>query len=629
MHVMIRFLLIVLLLAPPALAQDPPNPTGEEAAPPAPVTAIEVDKRFASPRATITTFLTAMGSGGRSKVDWSLAGDCLNLTEDEREGDFRTTCRLLKECIDRVEFIYVENLPGKAEVAAQEISVYRFFPRPVDHAGVLSKIAGPVAGSIELARDEAGRWLFTGETVDGIDKLYAQLKPLPRKAGSEHVVLADFVRDLMPAKLKKSALLIEYWQWLALLLTLLVGFILDYVVKLLIRRGSARLTGRQLTEERREAIARAAKPFGLLAMGLLWVGVVQVLDLPPTADKILGGAARVFAVLAGTWSLWRLADLVCTVLEAKASRTQTKMDDVLIPLVRRALKLFILVFGVIYGAEMLNINMLPLLASLSIGGIAFGFAARDTIENFFGSVAVVIDRPFHVGDWVVIGDTEGTVESVGFRSTRIRTFYNSLVTVPNANLVRAVVDNYGERKYRRWKTNIGIQYDTPPETIVAFTEGIRELVRSHPYTRKDYFQVYLNEFADSSLQILLYIFHEVPDWSTELRERERIFLDIIRLADQLGVQFAFPTQTVHLFREKHGPYETRHKVPRSITDRRAQVAGVRAAQNIISNQTWVAGDKPQPVIFKAWPRYVEINPETGQPLDPAYKSQIEDTTSGG
>ena len=93
---------------------------------------------------------------------------------------------------------------------------------------------------------------------------------------------------------------------------------------------------------------------------------------------------------------------------------------------------------------------------------------------------------------------------------------------------------------------IGVAYDTPPEKIDAYCEGIRELIRRHPYTRKDYFHVYLNEFADSSLNVLLYVFWEVPDWATELRERHRLFLDLLRLADRLGVEFAFPTRTIHM-----------------------------------------------------------------------------------
>jgi len=193
------------------------------------------------------------------------------------------------------------------------------------------------------------------------------------------------------------------------------------------------------------------------------------------------------------------------------------------------------------------------LGAFGIGGVALAFAAKATLGNFFGSLTVLFDRPFAVGDWIVMGDVDGTVEHVGFRSTRVRTFYNSIITVPNAKMVDSVVDNYGARRFRRAKVMISIQYSTPPDQVDAFCEGIRELIRLHPYTRKDYYHVYFNQFAASSLDILLYVFFEVPDWSTELRERHRLFVDIMRLAQDMGVEFAFPTQTVWLHRgEKAG-----------------------------------------------------------------------------
>ena len=111
--------------------------------------------------------------------------------------------------------------------------------------------------------------------------------------------------------------------------------------------------------------------------------------------------------------------------------------------------------------------------------------------------------------------------------------------------MRAVVDNYGRRKYRRWSTHLNIAYHTTPEQIDAFCEGIREIIRLHPYTRKDYYQVWMHKFGPHSLDILLYVFFETPDWNTELRERHRLSLDIMRLADRLNVEFAFPTQTIH------------------------------------------------------------------------------------
>ncbi len=267
----------------------------------------------------------------------------------------------------------------------------------------------------------------------------------------------------------------------------------------------------------------------------------------------------------------------------------------------------------------------PLLGSLAVAGVGFSFAAKDTVENFFGSVAVVLDRPFDIGDWVVIDDTEGIVEHVGFRSTQVRTFYNSQVTIPNANLVRAVVDNYGRRQYRRWMTTLALQYDTPPETLVAFTEGVRELIRTHPYTRKDYYQVWCNEFGPSSLDILLYMFFEVPDWNTELRERERFFLDILRLAERLGVQFAFPTQTLHLHSGDAG-----EAPPAGPPGRRTHVdaerQGIGAATALTAQQPW-RHEKPPPFEFPTGPAGGLELDAAGNPIEKPAEADPEEQPS--
>ena len=138
------------------------------------------------------------------------------------------------------------------------------------------------------------------------------------------------------------------------------------------------------------------------------------------------------------------------------------------------------------------------------------------------------------------------VEEVGFRSTRVRTFYASLITLPNARLIDASVDNYGARRFRRWSTRIQITYDTPPASVDAFCEGMRQLVRDNESMRQDGFEIHLNEFGPHALEVMLYVFFLAPDWSTELRLRHDLALDILRLADRLGVRIAFPTQTIQL-----------------------------------------------------------------------------------
>jgi len=164
----------------------------------------------------------------------------------------------------------------------------------------------------------------------------------------------------------------------------------------------------------------------------------------------------------------------------------------------------------------------------------------------FGTFTVLMDKPFQLGDWITVGDIDGSVEEVGFRSTRVRTFYNSVITVPNSRFISAHVDNMGERLHRRMKTMLSLTYDTPAEKVEAFCEGVRELIRQHPYTRKDTFYVYFTTWSASSIDILLYAFLTCPDWGTEMREKHRLYCDVLRLAEKLEVDFAFPTQTLHI-----------------------------------------------------------------------------------
>jgi MscS family membrane protein len=159
---------------------------------------------------------------------------------------------------------------------------------------------------------------------------------------------------------------------------------------------------------------------------------------------------------------------------------------------------------------------------------------------------IFIDKPFQIGDWVVIAGVEGTVEEVGFRTTRVRTFYNSLVTVPNAKIVDTAVDNYGARQFRRYSTTLSLTYDTPPEKVQAFMEAVRALIAGMPGMRKDYYMVEFKEFGDSSLNVMLYCFMVSRSWAEEMRTRSQLNLEILRLGGELGVSFAFPTRTLHV-----------------------------------------------------------------------------------
>jgi len=416
-------------------------------------------------------------------------------------------------------------------------------------------------GELVIARSDAG-WRFTPESLLRAGQIVA----LFEAQGAERIqrdTLGDKVRARFPV-LARSALILEHWQWLGLVLLVLLAWMAQRVVAYLVSTVIGGVLARRgWLGKAAEAARNAGRPAGLVAVAALLAFLGPLLDLPVAPTDLnkwlVVITSKLFASLGAVLILYRLSDVVAARLAHAAEATESKLDDQLVPLVRKSLKILVTVCGALFILDNLEADIWSLLAGASVAGVAFAFAAQDTIRNLFGSLTVFLDRPFHVGDWVIVGGVEGTVEEVGFRSTRVRTFYNSLVSVPNSKLVDGIVDNMGLRQYRRFKTTIGIRYDSPPERIEAFCHGIRRIVRNNEFMRQDYFEVYLNDWGDSSLNILVYVFFEVPDWDAELRERQNFMLEVIRLAQELGVGFAFPTRTLELETTPENPAADPHR----------------------------------------------------------------------
>jgi len=574
-----------------------------------------VPDKYNSPRRTMETFLEAAIS-----EKWEDARPCMDLTK-VNSAEFEILATKLYNALGKIERVETLNMPGPNDLDG--VTSYTLFPRADSerHYELIRKYGQLPSIVFEPSSD--GLWQFSADTVARISELSDKLADENLVAGEVRQTYDQIIEKNLPVWMKDKGFGLKYWQWAGILLLILAGVILDQLVRLLVRLIASRVLARLGRKPEPAQLQAAAKPIGLLGMALFWVFMVKWLGVSGIAFSVVYGAASIFAVLVSILAAWRFTDLIADAAKGRASKTETNIDDVLIPLVRKAVKIFIVIFGIIYGALSLDFNVIPLLGALGIGGVGFAFAAKDTLENFFGSATVLIDRPFTIGDWVVIGGgAEGTVEEIGFRSTRIRTFYNSLITVPNANLVRAEVDNYGARKYRRYKSTLGVQYDTTQEQMLAFTEGIRELIRQHPFTRKDYYHVYFTGYGASSLEILLYVFFEVPDWAVELREKERLNMDILRLADKLGVQFAFPTQTLHIQNmdpdAQHAPAPT----PEADSDQKSQHMGMRVAQQLTKNQSWQK-TKPGRIDYGAGP------PGDDDEQDSPKKSQIEQKDAGG
>ncbi|MDP7008543.1 MAG: mechanosensitive ion channel family protein [Phycisphaerales bacterium] len=407
--------------------------------------------------------------------------------------------------------------------------------------------------------------------------------------------ILDWVDSIASDWMKQDFIGLEYWRWMVFIFAIAIGFIVDLVVRLTLRKVLRSITHAEHPDSDLKKILRQVpRPAGAAACGGVWLFLLPVVGLSGAANGIIEPIVNVYITIAAIWFGFRGTDLIAWVAAQKAEVSENKLDDLLVPLLRKTLKAVVIVFGLVYLADSMKIQLAPLIAGLGIGSLGFALAAKPTIENFFGSITVILDKPFMIGDWVVVDNVEGTVESVGMRSTRIRTFYDTVVTIPNSILITSKCNNYSKRRYRRWKQMISIAYDTPPEKITTFCEGIRELLRIHPYTRKDYYQVWLNEFAGSSLDVLVYVFWKAPDWPTELRERHRFMLDIIRLAGELGVEFAFPTRTLYLRNEdqwKNGAESIPAKRPAGWAEKAGQ-EGRDLVESFTSDDDWRAHIPP-------------------------------------
>jgi len=256
----------------------------------------------------------------------------------------------------------------------------------------------------------------------------------------------------------------------------------------------------------------------------------------------IGGA---FAIL---WFIYRLVEVVDVRVRKWAASTESTIDDVLAPLVGKTLRVFIVAIGgIIIIQNLTGVKIGPLLASLGIGGLAIALAAREPIANFFGTLTILFDRPFQVGERIVVDNFDGVVETVGFRSSRIRTLTGHVVSIPNEKLVNSNLENIGRRPYIRWLTNIGITYDTPTDKVEKAVQIIGEILENHEGMKEDFPpRVYFNGFNDWSLNILVLAWYHPPNYWEYQAWLQKTCLEIMRRFEAGGIDFAFPTQTVHL-----------------------------------------------------------------------------------
>lgn len=499
-----------------------------------------------NPRDTMRTFMTNMNfyrkgvleSDPKAKKKIQVAMRTLDLSDVPpliREEKGREAAIFLKEVIDRVIKIDYSKIPKGPTSGPKALLRWRLKDTEIT---ILRVGDG----------ERQGEYLFSASTVARAPDFFETVHHLPYAEGVEMAGAAyrrPWIQKFAPNWIQGQTLGLSHLQWLVLLGTLLTMILLHRLLPLLVilaARVPSKL-GKGVVTRVMESVA---KPLG-------WVTSGAILYLSLTFAQVRGGWFTIGAVFAQVFvsygvilAGYRLVDVLLMLARRSLAHSGRSLDEDVIPLIETSLRVMVIIIGVLVALQNLGVNVVSVIAGLGIGGLAIALAAQDTVANLFGSAMIFLDRPFAVGDWVNSEGHEGTVEAIGFRSTRIRTFYDSQVSIPNSVIANAKIDNMGRRTFRRSYSVLGVTYDTPPEKLEAFMQGIENIILANEFTRKDKVHVAFSGYGDFSLQIMVYFFLRVGSWADELVERQNVFLEILRLAHELGVQFAFPTQTLHV-----------------------------------------------------------------------------------
>ncbi|SFS59422.1 mechanosensitive ion channel family protein [Lutibacter maritimus] len=382
-----------------------------------------------------------------------------------------------------------------------------------------------------------GNWYYSPETTSKINDIYISVFPW----------YTEKLQQIIPEFGHRSFLKIELWQFFGILILGLLSLVLFYILRkivYLILRRIQYLLVHKTNDKINLSIRKLTRPVVLLLLIWFIKSLLPSLMLHLEVNTFIFLALNIMTTVFWIYVFLKLVQVIMIIYGDYAESTHGKLDDQLVPIVDNFLTGVVIIGGFLKLLTLFGVDPVTVIAGASIGGIAIALASQDTVKNFIGTIMIFIDKPFHIGDWIEAGSFAGTVEKVGFRSTRLRAADTSIFQIPNSGLSEMVVNNKGLRAYRRYQTNLGIRYDTPPELIDAFIIGIRKIIELDSGTRNDAFNVEFIGFGDFSLLILLNVYFTKLDWDSEQASKHKLHMEILKLAKELGVEFAFPSTTL-------------------------------------------------------------------------------------
>lgn len=350
-------------------------------------------------------------------------------------------------------------------------------------------------------------------------------------------------REVLNLQIGDNAL----WRIAAFFLLLLIFLAAGRMARIQLLRAAARRReqGRRVWAALLEAIGRAIG-FLMAATGL--IQSFRFLILPHPLVPVVSAVTGVTMTCATGYLVYCLVDVLDAALRRRSERSDSRLDDLLVTMTRKSLRATVVVLTIIQAVQILSDKPLTsIIAGLGVGSLAVALAGQDSIKNFFGSLIILADKPFELGQMITVEPHTGIVESVGMRSTRLRTLDGHLITFPNGELANRVITNISRRPYIRRVLNVTVPYDTPPEKVQRATDIIRELLNNHEgmdSSRPP--RVFFNDFNAASLNIMVIYWYHPPDFFQYQAFNERFNFELLRRFNAEGIEFAFPTQTVFL-----------------------------------------------------------------------------------
>ncbi len=263
-------------------------------------------------------------------------------------------------------------------------------------------------------------------------------------------------------------------------------------------------------------------------------------------DFILDILIHSFFIFIVFWILYRIIDKFAYIFSHFSAKFGKELHQDIENFIKKTLRFIVIILGIMAILQEWGINVSAFVASLGLGGLAVALAAKDTVANLFGSLVIFTDRPFKVGDWVETAFVEGFIEEIGIRSTKVRTFSQALVHVPNAKMADASITNWSKMGKRRIKTRIGLTYSTSPEQMQSIVKEIKAMLKSHKDIHQETILISFDEFSDSSLSIFLYFFTKTIQWEEYLHVREDVNFKIMQIVSNHKASFAFPSQSIYV-----------------------------------------------------------------------------------